>query len=126
VRLRHFREGLVEIGGTSSLNELRSHSQRPRRNFCFLQHVLLRPFAEGTWLPQDSDPTDSWHGLCEQFQPLADQIRADDGQPGDITGRRARLVTSVLATGSEATEKTMGIALVACLAATAAVWSGPR
>jgi hypothetical protein len=68
----HVREGPVEIVWTSRLNELESHPQRSPRVFCSLQHVLFRAFAEGTWLPQGSDPTDPRNGLREQFQNLTD------------------------------------------------------
>src|SRR5712692_4375973 len=68
----HVREGPVEVLQTSRLNELKPHPQHPRRDFCFLQHVLVRAFAEGTWLPEDSDPTDPRNGLLELFQTLAD------------------------------------------------------
>src|SRR5713101_7315580 len=68
----HVREGPVEIGGTSRLDELKSHPQRPCRDFCCLQHVPFRAFVLATWLPEDSEPTDPWNGLREQFQPLAD------------------------------------------------------
>jgi hypothetical protein len=51
---------------------LKPHPQRPCRDFCFLQHVLFRAFAEDTWLPEDSDPADPRNGLLEQFQTLAD------------------------------------------------------
>src|SRR4029450_500545 len=68
----HVRESSVEIGGTSRLNELKPHPQRPCRDICFLHHVLFDAFAEGTWKPEDSDPTDPRDGLREQFQTLAD------------------------------------------------------
>jgi hypothetical protein len=68
----HVREGPVEIGGTSRLNELKAQSQRLCRDVCFLQHVLFRAFAEATWLPEDRDPTDPRDGLLELFQTLAD------------------------------------------------------
>jgi hypothetical protein len=68
----NFREGPVEIVWPSRLNELKPHPQRLCRDFCFLQHVLFRAFAEATWLPEDSDPTDPRNGLLELFQTLAD------------------------------------------------------
>jgi len=33
---------------------------------------------EGSWLPENSDPTDRRHGVREQFDALADQLRSDD------------------------------------------------
>ena len=72
---------------TSRLNELKPHPQRPRRDVCSLQHVLFRAFAEATWLPEDSDPTDPRNGLREQFQTLADELRGEVGQPRDIAAR---------------------------------------
>src|SRR2546425_8891712 len=68
----HVREDPVEIGGPSRLNDLKPHPQRPCRDFCSLQHVLLRVVAVGTWLPEGSDPTDPRNGLLELFQTLAD------------------------------------------------------
>jgi hypothetical protein len=66
---------------------LQPHPQRPPRDFCFLQLVLSRAFAEATWLPEDSDPTDPRHGLRDQFQTLAAQLRGEEGQPRDIAAR---------------------------------------
>jgi hypothetical protein len=62
----------VEIVWPSRRNELKPHPQRPRRDFCCLQHVLFCAFAESTWLPEESDPTDPRNGLLEPFQTLAD------------------------------------------------------
>src|SRR5215510_9630917 len=86
-RAGHVRESPVEIGGTSPLNELKPHPQRPRRDFCFLQHVPFRAFAGATWLPEDSDPTDPRNGLRELFQTLGDELRAEAGEPRDIAAR---------------------------------------
>src|SRR5262249_52434859 len=52
-----------------------------------LHHVLVRAFAETTWMPEDSDPTDPRHGLLKMFQTLADQLRGEAGQPRDIAAR---------------------------------------
>ena len=71
-RAGHVREGHGEFVRTSRLNELRLHPERPRRDVCCLQHVLCCAFAEGNWLPEDSDPIDPRNGLLEQFQTLAD------------------------------------------------------
>src|SRR5207237_715392 len=60
---------------------------RPFCGFCRLEHVLVRAFAEGTWKPEDSDPTDPRNGLREQFQTLADELRGEVGQPRDIAAR---------------------------------------
>src|SRR6266404_5040112 len=70
-RLGHFREGPVEIVRPSRLNELKLHPQRACRDFCSLQHVLVRAFAELTGRPEDSDPIDPRNGLLELFQTLA-------------------------------------------------------
>jgi hypothetical protein len=35
-------------------------------------------FFEGSWLPENSDPTDPRHGAPEQVDALADQLRSDD------------------------------------------------
>src|SRR5438477_8227884 len=61
--------------------------QPPCRDFCFLEHVLVRACAEGTWKPEDSDRTDPRNGLREQFQTLADELRGEVGQPRDIAAR---------------------------------------
>src|SRR5207249_7659869 len=68
----HVREGPIEVLRTSRLNELKPHPQRPRRDFCCLQHVLFRGFSLATWLPEGSDPTDRRNGELELFQTLAD------------------------------------------------------
>jgi hypothetical protein len=44
-------------------------------------------FAEATWLPEDSDPTDPRNGLLELFQTLADKLRAEVGRPRNIAAR---------------------------------------
>jgi hypothetical protein len=82
------------------LNELKPHPQRPCRDFCSRQHVLFRAFAEGTWQPEDSDLADPRNGLREQFQTLADELRARLANPVTLPPGRARLVTSPLPTGS--------------------------
>src|SRR5882724_5141305 len=84
----HVREGPVEVLRPSRLNELKPHPQRPRRDVCFLQYVLIRAFALATWLPEDSDPTDPRNGLREQFETLADDLRGGEhGQPCGIAAR---------------------------------------
>ena len=62
-RAGHVREGPGEFVWTSRLDELRLYPQRPRRDVCCLQHVLRWAFAEGSWLPEDSDPIDPRKGL---------------------------------------------------------------
>src|SRR5262245_12269324 len=44
-------------------------------------------FVGGTWLPEDSDPTDPRNGLRELFQTLADELQAEAGHPRDIAAR---------------------------------------
>ena len=83
----HVREGPGEVVWTLRLNELWLHPQRPRRDVCCLQHVHCRAFAEGTWLPEDSDPINPRNGLLEQLQTLADELRVEGGQPRDIAAR---------------------------------------
>jgi hypothetical protein len=51
---------------------LKPHAERPCRDLCFLQDVLVRAFVVATWLPEDSDPTDPRNALLELFQTLAD------------------------------------------------------
>src|SRR5207253_6744814 len=80
-------EGPGEFVRTSRLNELKPHPQRPCRDVYSRQHVFVRTFAEGTWHPEDSDPIDPRNGLLEQFQTLADELRAEAGQPRDIAAR---------------------------------------
>src|SRR4029077_15505963 len=88
VRPGHVREGPVEIVWPSRLNEVKPDPQRPRRDFCCLQDVLVRAFALATWLPEDSDPGDPRNGLLEQFQTLADYLRGGaGGQSRDIAAR---------------------------------------
>ena len=36
---------------------------------------------------EDSDPTDPRNGLLKLFQAFADQLRGQEGQPGDIAAR---------------------------------------
>src|SRR5215475_16003628 len=86
-RAAHVREGPGEFVRASRLNELKPHSQRPCGDVCARQHVFVRTFAEGTWQPEDSNPINPWNGLLEQFQTLADELRAEAGQPRDIAAR---------------------------------------
>ena len=58
-----------------------------RRDFCILQHVFFRAFADGAWLPEGSDPTDRRNGLLEVFQTLADKLRGEDRHPRHIAAR---------------------------------------
>jgi len=53
-------------------------SQCPPGDFCSLQPVPSRVFFEGTWLPENSAPTDPRHGPREQFDALVDVLRSDD------------------------------------------------
>src|SRR5215475_9721498 len=87
MRLGHLREGPVEIGGTACLNELKAHSQRPRRLVRSREHVLFGAFTESPRRPEDRDPVDPRDGLVEQLQTLADQIRNEGGQPREIAAR---------------------------------------
>jgi hypothetical protein len=86
-RAAHVREGPGEFVRTSRLDELKPHPQRPCRDVCSRQHGLVRAFAECTWQPEDSDPIDPRDGLLEQFQTLADELRAEAGQARDIAAR---------------------------------------
>ena len=51
---------------------------------------LCRAFGEGTWIPEDSHPTDPRNGLLDQFQALADELRSEDGQPREIAAPAAQ------------------------------------
>jgi len=69
----------------------------------------------------ESDPIGLRHGLLEQPQILADELWGREGrQPVRLPPGRARLATRPLETGSAGPAKTMGMVLVACLAARAA------
>jgi hypothetical protein len=70
--LRAAARALVISEKALRVNELKPHAQRPRRDFCSLQRVLFRAFDDGTWVPEDRDPTHPWNGLRELFQTLAD------------------------------------------------------
>ena len=92
---------------------------------------LLRPSASSCpcvrmapWLPEERDPTDPRNGLLQQFQALADELRGEVGQPGDIAARPRKAGDESSATGSATPAKTMGTVLVACLAAWAAAVLG--
>src|SRR5262249_33243739 len=81
-RAGHVREGPVQFLRPSCLNELKPYPQRPCRDFCSLQHFLCRAFD--FWMPEDSDQTDARNGLREQFQTLADEVRAEVGHPREM------------------------------------------
>ncbi len=67
---------------------MKPHPQRTRRDVCSLQHVLLRAFVGGTWVPEVGDPTDPRNDLLEVFQTLADEVRgSEDGLPRDVAAR---------------------------------------
>ena len=80
-------EKALSKSSASYLNELNRYPQRPCRDFCSLQHLLFLVSVVGTWRPEGSDPTDPRHGLPEQFQTLADEVRAEVGQPRGIATR---------------------------------------
>src|SRR5260370_38005991 len=51
----------MEIGGALRRNEVQADAQGRCRDFCSLQHVHFRAFAETPWLPEDSDDRRSEH-----------------------------------------------------------------
>jgi len=56
-----------------------------------------------------------------KFQPLAAYFRAEDRVPGEVPARGARLATSPVLKGSPMPTAIMGIVVVACFAARAAL-----
>lgn len=73
--------------GRELFNHLKPHSKRPRGIVCFLEKTRLVAVRDGIRLQQNGDPIDARNGVPEQFQPLADQLRGDEGKPRDIAAR---------------------------------------
>jgi hypothetical protein len=55
-RAGDFREGFVDGGGSSRLDELKLDPKRSCGDFRCFQHLLFCALAEGTWLPEDPQP----------------------------------------------------------------------
>jgi len=109
-------KGPVEIGGTSRLDELKAHpSARPATSARFSMSFSVRSGAspESRRTATRLTPGTAW----ELFQTLAYQVHGEVDNPVTLPPGCARLVTSPLATGSPELTKTMGMVLVACLAA---------
>src|SRR4051794_6478831 len=73
----------------------------------------------GIRLEEQGDPTDPRHGLLEQPQQLPTSSVVTLDNPVTLLPGRARLVTSLSATGFPTAPKTMGSIVVARLAASA-------
>ena len=80
------------MGSRSHPHELKLHSQSPCRGLCLLQHVLRRALAESAGMPEGSDARDRGNRFLEQLQTLGNQLRAEEGQPCDVStlARKAR------------------------------------
>jgi hypothetical protein len=78
--------------GPRASRKLKPHPERPCRDFRCLQHVSVCAFAHGTWLSEDSDPTDPRNDLRELFQTFAHEFRREHGQPRDIAARPRKAV----------------------------------
>src|SRR5262249_24893979 len=81
----HRRECAVELVGTSSLQQLKLHLQRPGRDLQFLYEERLDRIGR---VRKDRHTVDLGDGLLEQLQPFASYFRADGvGQPCDVPAR---------------------------------------
>jgi len=82
-RLRH-PMGAELLAGSPRFQHLKLHLQRSRRDRCLSQ------LERGSWMGrirEHGHAGDSGNGLLEQLQPLADQLRREDGQPRDVSPR---------------------------------------
>ena len=68
-------------------------------------------------IPEKGYARDGWNSLLENLQPLGTDVRAKDGVAGNISSRSGGLGTSPTPTGSPIEIMTIGIVVVACLAA---------
>src|SRR5262245_44609026 len=81
----HRRECAVELVGTSSLQQLKLHSQRPGRDLQFPYEERLDRIGR---VRKDRHSVYLGDGLLEQLQPFASYFRADAvGQPCDVPAR---------------------------------------
>ena len=90
----HLREGPVEITWTLRLDELKPHSQRPRRDFCFLQHVLFRAFAEAPGCQRTATGLTPGTACLSRSSRLPTISEASADNPVTLPPGRARLLTS--------------------------------
>src|SRR5262249_61568447 len=82
---RHRRECAVELVRTSSLQELKLHSQRPGRDVHFSYRELVVRIG---WVREDGHTADLWDGLLEQLQLFGDDFQAGvAGHPCDVPAR---------------------------------------
>src|SRR5262245_56781197 len=79
---RHCREGAVEFVRTSSLQELKLHSQRPGRDVHLSYRELLGRIGR---VREDRHPTDCGRDFLEQLQLLAGSVHS--GHPCDVPAR---------------------------------------
>jgi len=66
---------------------LKPHPKRPCGLVGFLEESFLVAVRDRIRLQEKGDPIDPRNGLLEQFQPLADEFRGDEGEPCDIAAR---------------------------------------
>jgi hypothetical protein len=122
--LGHVRQGPVEIGGLSRLNELKLRPQRRCRDLCFLQLVLLHASSAVPGCQRTATRLTPGTACLSSSRrlPTSSEERLDT--PVTLPLGRARLATSPLPTGSATKAKTMGRVPVACLAARVATMVG--
>ena len=111
----HRRECAVELVRTSSLQELKLHSQRPGRDVHFSDRELVVRIGR---VREDGHTADLGDGFLEQLQLFGDGFQAGVAEPPvTFPPGRARLAMSPVPTGSRTAIMTMGIVSVAFLAA---------
>src|SRR5262249_26495811 len=113
----HRRECAVELVRTSSLQELKPHSQRPGRDVHFSYRELVIRIVR---VREDGHMADLGDSLLEQLQLFGEDSRpAVPDTPVTFPPGRARLAMSPVPTGSRTKIMTRGIVSVAFLAAVA-------
>src|SRR6266498_2995918 len=110
----HFSEGAVEFIRTAHRDGEQLYPQRLCRHsqLCELGRVggIIR-------IPKKGYARKGGNNLFEELQPFASDLRAKDGVPSELPPGLSKLATSPAPTGSPTPIITMGIVVVACLAA---------
>src|SRR5262245_5698640 len=111
----HRSEGAVELAGITYWHGDERYTQCHSR----YSHLFDVGGVRGIVRVPEQGHARSGNALLEQLQPLARHVGAENGVSRMFPPGRARLVTSPAPTGSPIPIITVGIVVVACLAARA-------
>src|SRR5262249_54835411 len=109
------RECLIDLAAAARIVDLNFQSQRAS---CRFDGLYRRSGIRTGRIDEHGHTSGTGHQLTQEFQPLCCQLLREKIVPSG----RARLVTKPSLTGSSPAMKTMGIVVVAALAAIAEGW----